>query len=236
MSYVSVSIPGHRQPTNNLYRLDVSATISLGHLYTRKAFQPTDDELNPNDQGMDEELNFDWEMRGSSRRKRDDGDDLRRFIGGPFVTSSKTFPSHNWLVDDDEGSEEEGPQSSKPKKYIDSSDEEDDMVILSGSDSDTQEFSMISFTRAGMEQAAARARAKGKAKASANVPIKQAWAKSSPLKRKDGRDVQDVLRPRPQPKMLERFIPSTKMKWTMNQLKELQKTHPSDKVSVIRPP
>lgn len=138
-------------------------------------------------------------------------------------------------MDDDEGSEEEKPQrkNSKLKKYIESSDEEDCVVELSDSDSDTQEFSMISFTRAGMEQAAAKARAKGKAKASAKNPVKRDWDKSLPPKGKDARDVQDVLRPRPQPKMLERFIPSKKMKWIMNQLKEWQKTHPSDKVGVI---
>jgi len=47
----------------------------------RKAFQPTDDELNPNGRGMDEDFNFRWEMRGSSRRDQDNGDDLQDFIG-----------------------------------------------------------------------------------------------------------------------------------------------------------
>ena len=61
--------------------LDTSTTIKLGRLYTRKAFQPTNDELNPNDQGMDEDLDFHWEMKGSSQREQDDGDDLKDFIG-----------------------------------------------------------------------------------------------------------------------------------------------------------
>lgn len=146
---------------------------------------------------------------------------------GVLILSSKILSSHNWLVDDDEGFEEENPRkNSKPKKYILSSDEE-----LSDSDNDTEEFSMLSFTKVGMEQA--KARAKGKGKALAKKPIKQAWTKSSPPKRRDARDVQDVLQPRPQPKMLERFIPSSKMKWVMSQLKEWRRTHPSDKVNEI---
>lgn len=150
-----------------------------------------------------------------------------------MILSPKTLPSHNWLVDDDEEFEEENPQKNrKPKKYILSSDEEDDVVELSDSNTDTEEFSMLSFTRAGMEQAAAKARAKGKGKASPKKPIKQAWTRLSPPKRRDTRDVPDVLQPRPQPKMLERFIPSAKMKWVMSQLKEWRKTHPSDKVNV----
>lgn len=68
-------------------RLDVSTTISLGRLYTRKAFQPTDGELNPNDQGMNEDLNFHWEMRGSSRREQGDSDDLQDFIGELLIIS-----------------------------------------------------------------------------------------------------------------------------------------------------
>ena len=58
----------------------------------RKAFQPTDDELNPHDQGMNEDFNFRWEMRGSSRRDQDDGDDLRGFIGELFNTLSEDPP------------------------------------------------------------------------------------------------------------------------------------------------
>jgi hypothetical protein len=157
----------------------------------------------------------------------------------PLILSSpQVFPSHNWPVDDDEESEEEKLQKKhgKPGKYIESSDEEENVVELSDSDSDTQEFSMLSFTRAGMEQAAAKAKAKGKGKALAKKPIKQAWGKSLlPQQRRGAGDVQDILQPRPQPKMLERFIPSTKMKWVMNQLKEWQKSHPSDKVSMVWP-
>jgi len=139
-------------------------------------------------------------------------------------------------VDDDEESEEEKTRKNgKLKKYIESSDEEDDVVEPSDSDSDTEALSMLSFTRAGMEQAAAKARAKGKGKALAKKPIKQAWTTSSPHKKRDARDVRDAHQPRPQPKMLERFIPSAKMKWIMKQLKEWQKTHPSDKVSMIQP-
>src|SRR5258708_27186841 len=125
-----------------------------------------------------------------------------------LVLSPKTLPSHNWLVDADEEFEETNPQMNrKQKKYILSSDEEGDMVELSDSDTDAEEFSMLSFTKAGMEQAAAKARVKGKGKASAKKPIKkQAWTKSSLPKRRDAGDVQDVLQPRPQPKMLERFI------------------------------
>jgi hypothetical protein len=174
-------------------------------------------------------------MRGSSRRDQDDGYDLRDFIGEPLILSPKILLSHDWLVDDDEEPEEENPQKkSKPKKYIQSSDdEENDSVDLSGSDTDTKEFSMLSFTKAGMEQAAAKARAKGKGKASVKKPIKQAWTKLSQPKWRDTRGVQDVLQPRSQPKMLERFIPSAKMKWVMSQLKEWRRTHPSDKVNVI---
>lgn len=137
-------------------------------------------------------------------------------------------------MDDDEESEEERPlKNGKLKKHTESSDDGDDVVELSDSDSDTGEFNMLSFTRAGMEQAAAKARAKGKSKAVAKKPVKRAWAESSAPKRGDARGVQDVLQPRPQPKMLERFIPSAKMRWIMNQLKEWQKTHPSDKVKMI---
>jgi hypothetical protein len=160
-------------------------------------------------------------------------DDLQDFIGKLFDAIRKIFPSHNWLVDDDEESEEEKPQKNgKVKRFIESSDEGDGVAELSDSDSDNGAFSMLSFTKAGMEQAAAKARAKGKGKALAMKATKQAWNKSSPPKRRDA-IVQDVLQPLSQPKMLERFIPSTKMKWTMRQLKEWQKTHPSDKVNVI---
>lgn len=151
-----------------------------------------------------------------------------------LVLPLKILPSHNWLVDDDDEFEEETPQKkSKPKKHIQSSDEEDDTVELLDSDTDTEEFSMLSFTKVGMEQAAAKARAKGKGKVPAKKPTKQAWTKLSPPKWRDARYVQDVLQPRPQPKMLERFIPSAKMKWVMSQLKEWRRTHPSDKVNMI---
>jgi hypothetical protein len=171
-------------------------------------------------------------MRGSSRREHDDSDDLQDFIGELFDTVPKIFPSYTWLVDDNEESEEEKPQKNgKVKKFIESSDEGDSVVGLS--DSDTEPFSMLAFTKAGMEQAAAKARAKGKGKALAKKAIKQAWNKSLPSKRRDNSTVQDTLQPRAQPKMLERFIPSAKMKWVMKQLKEWQNTHPSDKVNVV---
>jgi len=184
---------------------------------------------------MDGDLNFHWEMKGSSRGEQDDSDDLQDFIG-ELCTLRKTHPSHKWLVGDDEESEEEKPQKSgKVKMFIESSDEGNGVVELSDSDSDTEAFSMLSFTKVGMEQAAAKARAKGKGKASAKKATKQAWNKSSPPKRRDAGVIRDNLQPLPQPKMLERFIPSAKMKWTMKQLKEWQKTHPSDKVNMIQP-
>ena len=138
-------------------------------------------------------------------------------------------------MDDDEESEEEKPQKKnrKARKFIESSDEGEGAIELSDSDSDTGAFSMLSFTKAGMTQAAAKARTKGKGKASEMRASKQAWNKLPPPQRRDTGTVRDTLQPRPQPKMLERFIPSAKMKWVMKQLKEWQKTHPSDKVSVV---
>jgi len=137
-------------------------------------------------------------------------------------------------VDDDEESEEEKPQKNgKMRKFIESSDEEDGVAELSDSDSDTEAFSMLSFTKVGRVQSATKARTKGKGKASAKRATKQAWNELSPPKRRDTGAVQDTLQPRPQPKMLERFIPSAKMKWIMKQLMEWQETHPSDKVNMV---
>lgn len=151
-----------------------------------------------------------------------------------FDTLPKALPSYTWLVDDNEESEEEKPQKNgKVKKFIESSDEGDGEVDLSDSDSDAEPFSMLSFTKAGIEQAAAKAKAKGKGKAPAKKATKQAWNKLPPVKRRDNSAMQDTLQTRAQPKMLERFIPSAKMKWTMKQLKEWQKTHPSDKVNAV---
>jgi len=185
--------------------------------------------LNPNDQGIDEDLNFHWEMRGSSRREQDDSDDLKDFIGELFDTLPKIVPSYPWLVDDNEESEEEKPQ--RKKRFIESSDEGDGAAELS--DSDTEPFSMLAFTKAGMAQAAAKAGAKGKGKAPAKKATKQSWNKSQPTSWRDNSTVRSTLQPRAQPKMLERFIPSAKMKWIMKQLKEWQQTHPSDKVNAV---
>lgn len=136
-------------------------------------------------------------------------------------------------MDDDDESEEQKPQKNgKAKRFIESSDEEGGVVELSDSGSDTEAFSMLSFTKAGMVQAASKSRTKGKGKAPEKRATKQAWNKLPPPQRRDTGAVQDTLQPRPQPKMLEKFIPSAKMKWVMKQLKEWQKTHPSDKVSV----
>ena len=137
-------------------------------------------------------------------------------------------------MDDDEESEEEKPRKNgKVRKFIESSDEENGMGELSDNESDTEAFSMLSFTKAGRQPAATKAGTKGKGKASAKRATKQAWNELSPPKRRDTGVVQETLQPRPQPKMLERFIPSAKMKWIMKQLMEWQKTHPSDKVDVV---
>lgn len=131
-------------------------------------------------------------------------------------------------VEDDEEIEEEvdRPQRAKGKKktYIESSDEDSEeekpkvkAIEISDSGSES-EYEVPSFTRAGMAAAAAKAKAKGKAPLVASA--------TQIAKRKES----DNNGPRAQPKMMEKFIPSTKMKWVMNQLNEWQKTHPDDKV------
>jgi hypothetical protein len=51
----------------------------------------------------------------------------------------------------------------------------------------------------------------------------------APRKQKQGASL-DAVSDKPQPKMMSRFLPSTKMKWAMDQLREWQQTHPDDKV------